>query len=71
MDEPRGLMKAVVDARSGQLLGCAILGVFGGEMMSLVSVAMLGQLHYEVLREGIFAHPTLAEAFNNLFGHFK
>jgi pyruvate/2-oxoglutarate dehydrogenase complex dihydrolipoamide dehydrogenase (E3) component len=67
MDESRGLMKAVVDADSGQLLGCAILGVFGGEMMSLFEVAMIGKLPYTVLQEGIFAHPTLAEAFNNLF----
>ncbi|MHB8621449.1 MAG: FAD-dependent oxidoreductase, partial [Chloroflexota bacterium] len=68
MDEPRGLMKAVVEADSGRLLGCAILGVFGGEMMSLFEVAMMGKLPYTALREGIFAHPTLAEAFNNLFG---
>lgn len=67
MDEPRGLMKTVVDAESGQLLGCAILGVFGGEMMSLFEVAMMGKLPYTALKEGIFAHPTLAEAFNNLF----
>ncbi|MFI5267974.1 MAG: mercuric reductase [Chloroflexota bacterium] len=67
MDEPRGLMKAVVDAESGQLLGCAILAVFGGEMMSLFEVAMMGKLPYTALQEGIFAHPTLAEAFNNLF----
>jgi len=71
MDESRGLMKAVVDARSGQLLGCAILGVFAGEMMSLFSVAMMGKLPYTTLQEGIFAHPTLAEAFNNLFGNLK
>jgi len=71
MDEPRGLMKAVVDASSGQLLGCSILGVFAGEMMSLFSVAMMGKLPYTVLQDGIFAHPTLAEAFNNLFGNFK
>ncbi|HVA24321.1 MAG TPA: mercuric reductase [Chloroflexota bacterium] len=67
MDESRGLMKAVVDADSGQLLGCAILGLFGGEMMSLFEVAMMGKLPYTALENGIFAHPTLAEAFNNLF----
>ncbi|HLG74227.1 MAG TPA: mercuric reductase [Chloroflexota bacterium] len=66
-DEPRGLMKAVVDADTGQLLGCAILGLNGGEMMSLFEVAMMGKLPYTALQEGIFAHPTLAEGFNNLF----
>jgi pyruvate/2-oxoglutarate dehydrogenase complex dihydrolipoamide dehydrogenase (E3) component len=67
MDEPRGLMKSVVDAETGQLLGCAILGIFGGELMSLFSVAMLGKLTYADLENAIFAHPTLSEAFNNLF----
>jgi hypothetical protein len=35
--------------------------------MAMLEIAMLGQLPYPVLREAIFAHPTLAEAFNNLF----
>lgn len=67
VDEPRGLMKAVVDAESGQILGAAILGIEGGEIMSIVQVAMLGRLPYTALRDGVFAHPTLAESLNNLF----
>jgi hypothetical protein len=30
--------------------------------------AMMGKIPYTALREGIFAHPTLAESLNNLFG---
>ncbi len=67
LDETRGLMKAVVDAGSGQILGVAILGIEGGELMSLLEIAMLGKLPYTALRDAIFAHPTLAEALNNLF----
>jgi len=67
MDEPRGTMKVVVDARSGQILGCAVLGIFGGELMSLIEVAMMGGLPYTALRDATLAHPTLSEAFNNLF----
>ncbi len=67
MDEPRGFMKAVVDADTGQILGCAILGIAGGELMSMVEIAMMGRLPYTALRDAIFAHPTLAEALNNLF----
>ncbi|TMJ12648.1 MAG: FAD-containing oxidoreductase, partial [Bacillati bacterium ANGP1] len=67
MDEPRGFMKAVVDQDTGQVLGCAILGVSGGEVMSMVEVAMLGRLPYTALRDAIFAHPALAESLNNLF----
>jgi pyruvate/2-oxoglutarate dehydrogenase complex dihydrolipoamide dehydrogenase (E3) component len=60
-------MKAVVEADSGRILGAAILGVEGGEVMSVVQVAMMGGLPYTALREAVFAHPTLAESLNNLF----
>ena len=66
-DETRGFMKAVVDAETGQILGCAILGVDGGEIMAVLEVAMMGRLPYTALRDGVFAHPTLAESLNNLF----
>ena len=67
VDETRGFMKAVVDADTSQILGCAILGIEGGEIMSVIQVAMMGSVPYTVLREGTFAHPTLAESLNNLF----
>jgi pyruvate/2-oxoglutarate dehydrogenase complex dihydrolipoamide dehydrogenase (E3) component len=67
VDEPRGLMKALVDAESGQILGAAVLGIEGGELMAMFEIAMLGKLPYTVLKEAIFAHPTLAESLNNLF----
>ncbi len=66
-DESRGFMKAVVDAETGQILGCAVLGIEGGEIMSILEVAMMGKLPYTALRDGVFAHPTLAESLNNLF----
>jgi pyruvate/2-oxoglutarate dehydrogenase complex dihydrolipoamide dehydrogenase (E3) component len=70
VDESRGMMKAVVDAETEQILGAAILGIEGGEMMAMFEIAMLGKLPYPVLRDGVFAHPTLAESLNNLFSSF-
>jgi pyruvate/2-oxoglutarate dehydrogenase complex dihydrolipoamide dehydrogenase (E3) component len=70
MDESRGFMKAVVDAGTGQILGAAVLGIEGGEIMAILEVAMLGKVPYTVLRDGVFAHPTLAESLNNLFSQF-
>jgi pyruvate/2-oxoglutarate dehydrogenase complex dihydrolipoamide dehydrogenase (E3) component len=67
MDEPRGFMKAVVDAESGWLLGAAVLGVEGGETAALFQLAMMGDLPYTVLKDAIFSHPTLSESLNNLF----
>jgi pyruvate/2-oxoglutarate dehydrogenase complex dihydrolipoamide dehydrogenase (E3) component len=68
--ETRGFMKAVVDAGSGQILGAAVLGIEGGEIMSMLELAMMGKLTHTVLHDAIFAHPTLAESLNNLFLHF-
>lgn len=67
VDETRGFMKAIVDAESGQILGAAVLGIEGGEIMSALEIAMMGRLPYTALRDGTFAHPTLAESLNNLF----
>jgi pyruvate/2-oxoglutarate dehydrogenase complex dihydrolipoamide dehydrogenase (E3) component len=67
VDEARGFMKAVVDADTDQILGCAVLGIEGGEIMAIIQVAMLGKLPYTALRDAVFAHPTLAESLNNLF----
>jgi len=66
-DETRGLMKVTVDAESNQILGGSVLGIEGGEIMSVLQVAMMGGVAYTELRDAVFAHPTLAESLNNLF----
>jgi pyruvate/2-oxoglutarate dehydrogenase complex dihydrolipoamide dehydrogenase (E3) component len=70
VDESRGFMKAVVDADTNQILGAAVLGIEGGEIMSILELAMLGKMPFTSLRDAVFAHPTLAESLNNLFTHF-
>jgi pyruvate/2-oxoglutarate dehydrogenase complex dihydrolipoamide dehydrogenase (E3) component len=67
--ESRGFMKAVVEADTGHILGVAVLGVEGGELMALLQMAMLGGLSAEQLQSAVFAHPTLAESLNNLFAN--
>jgi pyruvate/2-oxoglutarate dehydrogenase complex dihydrolipoamide dehydrogenase (E3) component len=71
VDETRGFMKAIVDAESKQILGAAVLGIEGGEIMTMLQLAMMGHLPLTALREATFAHPTLAESLNNLFTHFS
>ena len=64
-------MKAIVDASTNQILGAAVLGLEGGEIMAQLQIAMMGQLPYTTLRDAVFAHPTLAESLNNLFTKFQ
>jgi pyruvate/2-oxoglutarate dehydrogenase complex dihydrolipoamide dehydrogenase (E3) component len=47
------------------------LGYDGGEIMSMLEIAMMGELSYKKLRDGIFAHPTLAEGLNTLFANLS
>jgi pyruvate/2-oxoglutarate dehydrogenase complex dihydrolipoamide dehydrogenase (E3) component len=65
--ETRGFIKAIVDAQSGQILGAAVLAIEGGEIMSMLEIAMMGKLPYTALEDGVFAHPALAEGLNTLF----
>jgi pyruvate/2-oxoglutarate dehydrogenase complex dihydrolipoamide dehydrogenase (E3) component len=71
VDETRGLMKVIVDIETSQMLGAAILGIEGGEVMTQIQLAMMGKLPYTVLKDAVFAHPTLAESLNNVFGQFQ
>ena len=66
MDETRGLMKVLVDRETDQILGGAILGVWGGEIMTQLQLAMMGKLTCRDLSDAVFAHPTLGESLNNL-----
>src|SRR5436305_2684743 len=61
MDESRGFMKAVVDAETGHILGAAVLGIEGGEIMAIVELARMGKVRYTGPRDGVFAHRTLSE----------
>src|SRR6266404_5531125 len=71
VDETRGFMKVIVDKKRNQIMGAAVLGLEGGEIMSQIQIAMMGGLPYTALQNAVFAHPTLSESLNNLFGHFE
>jgi pyruvate/2-oxoglutarate dehydrogenase complex dihydrolipoamide dehydrogenase (E3) component len=68
--ETRGFLKAIVDAETDQILGAAVLGVDGGEIAAVIQVAMMGGVTASALREGIWSHPTRAEALNRLFSSY-
>ena len=65
--ETSGFLKAIVDNKTKTILGVAVISPNGGELMSLLQIAMMGNLRYDQLRDTMFAHPTYAEAVNNLF----
>lgn len=65
--QTKGMMKVLINPENDRLLGVTILGEEGGEIMAVLQTAMMGDLPYTALRDGVFAHPTYAESLNNLF----
>jgi len=70
-DETAGLMKVIVDAENDRVLGAAILGCEGGELVHVLYTLMLGNLPYTVLKGAVFIHPTLTEGFFALLDSVK
>ncbi len=66
-DEERGMLKAIVNLDNKMILGAAMLCSNGGELMSILQMAMMGNITYDRIRDAVFAHPTFAESLNNLF----
>ena len=56
---------------TGRILGAAVLGIEGGEVMAMLQLAMMGNLPYDKIRDAVFAHPNLAESLNNLFSSLE
>jgi pyruvate/2-oxoglutarate dehydrogenase complex dihydrolipoamide dehydrogenase (E3) component len=71
ISEMQGFMKALVSPESGRILGFTMIGAEAGEVMAVVQMVMQSGMPYTVLRDGILAHPTMAEGLNGLFSTVK
>jgi pyruvate/2-oxoglutarate dehydrogenase complex dihydrolipoamide dehydrogenase (E3) component len=67
LSEKRGFMKTLIDAHSDRILGFTAFGAEAGELMGTVQLAMLAGLPYTILRDTMFAHPTMTEGLKALF----
>ena len=71
LHKPTGLLKAVVDADTGRILGAHLFCEESYEMINTVKLAMDAGLPYQVLRDAVYTHPTMSEAFNDLFAQVR
>lgn len=69
--ETAGILKAIVDADSEEILGVHLFCAESHEIINIIKTAMDAHLKYTVLRDMIFTHPTMAEGFNDLFSMIK
>ena len=70
-DETAGLMKLVVDADTDRILGAAVLGIEGGELIQILGAVMLAGAPYTLLKGAVYIHPTLAEGLWTLMEQVK
>ena len=66
--ETKGLMKIVVDAESQQILGAAVLGTGGDEVIHCILDVMYAKAPYSVLQHAMHIHPTVAELVPTMLG---
>ncbi len=66
-EQTSGILKAIIDKNTDRILGVHLFCEDSHEMINLVKLAIDADLPYTSLRDMIFTHPTMSEAFNELF----
>lgn len=69
LNNTNGLLKTIVDSKTNKILGCTLFCVEANEMINTIQVAMNAGLDYRIVRDGIYTHPSMTEAFNDLFAN--
>jgi len=69
--ETQGFMKIHVDAQSKRILGAAILGTAGDEVVHSLLDAMYARLPYTDLKHGMRIHPTVSELVPTMLGELR
>jgi len=70
-NETAGLMKVVVDADTDRVLGAAILGTGGGELVQTLMALMMADAPWTLFQDAVYIHPTLTEGFFALMASVK
>jgi pyruvate/2-oxoglutarate dehydrogenase complex dihydrolipoamide dehydrogenase (E3) component len=69
--ETNGFMKILVDGDSKQILGAAILGTGGDEVIHCVLDMMYAKAPYTVMQRAVHIHPTVSELLPTILGELK
>ena len=69
--ETEGFMEIVVDAETKHILGAAILGVGGDEVIHTILDVMYAKAPYTVIQRAMHIHPTVSEYLPTILGELK
>jgi pyruvate/2-oxoglutarate dehydrogenase complex dihydrolipoamide dehydrogenase (E3) component len=69
--ETEGFMEILVDAETKHILGAAILGVGGDEIIHTILDVMYAKAPYTVIQRAMHIHPTVSEYLPTILGELK
>ena len=69
--ETQGFMKILVDAQTSQILGAAVLGVGGDEVVASILNVMYAKAPYTVIQRAVHIHPTVSELVPTMLADLK
>ena len=69
--ETQGFMKVLVDAETKEILGAAILGIGGDEVIHSIMDVMYAKAPYTVIQRAVHIHPTVSELVPTMLGELK
>jgi pyruvate/2-oxoglutarate dehydrogenase complex dihydrolipoamide dehydrogenase (E3) component len=69
--EPQGFIKISVDAKTKHILGAAILGTGGDEVVHVLLDVMYAKAPYTIVQRAMHIHPTVAEFLPTVLSHLE
>ncbi len=69
--ETQGFMKILIDAETNRILGAAILGIGGDEIIHSLLDVMYADAPYTVIQRAVHIHPTVTELIPTMLGDLK
>ena len=69
--ETKGFMKVLIDAETKKILGAAILGIGGDEIVHSLLDVMYADAAYTVIKRAVHIHPTVTELIPTMLGDLR
>ena len=69
--ETQGFMKVLIDAETSKILGAAVLGIGGDEIIHSMLDVMYANAPYTVIQRAVHIHPTVTELIPTMLGELK
>jgi pyruvate/2-oxoglutarate dehydrogenase complex dihydrolipoamide dehydrogenase (E3) component len=69
--ETQGFMKVIVDEETKQIVGAAVLGVGGDEVVQSILDIMYAKAPYTVIKNAVHIHPTVTELIPTMLGELQ